>query len=423
MIVTDVRAETRNGEMELSATVRFEAPAEEDFRVYFRWPEAYGCPETIGDPFLAGLIVPAMACGERLHVEAPVSRALLTALRERITPVVRRWGWDDDRVEVTAQETGAATDAHGPAGLPPTAMGSNAPSGPLTCFFSAGVDSWYSLMRHADEVSHLLLMHGFEVDTTDTQAWETAHAHIRSIAEELGKPLVVITTNIGEISVSNAKKRMQAQGRPEEYLHFRRYSGSMQVAVALCLQQTLQRFMVPTTWPWEFLEQRGSHPLLEPNWSTSAARFALDGGEADRIDKVRWLFEHAPDALRRVRVCFLTEHGELNCGHCSKCLRTMLELRIVGASALIQSFDAELDMHNVRMTRFPGRTPYFWPKLLEEAERVEDHEVAEAIRTAFGRRFYWPRVRRAAARWLHQRWLSAPGRRFTLRALGRLPRA
>ncbi|MHC4845337.1 MAG: hypothetical protein ACYTCU_04155 [Planctomycetota bacterium] len=414
---------TRDGEVELTASVRFEAPAEERFTAFFRWPEAYGCPETIGDPFLAGLIVPAMSCGERLAIEAPVSRALLAALRTRILPVVRRWGWDDDRIEVTTQETGETAGAIGPTGLAPAALGSDAPDGPLTCFFSAGVDSWYSLMRHVDEVSHLLLMHGFEVNTEDARAWETAHAHIRSIAEDLGKTLVVITTNVGEVSVSNAKKRMQAQGRPEEYLHFRRYSGSMQVAVALCLQQQLHRFMVPTTWPWEFLEQRGSHPLLEPQWSTTAARFALDGGEADRIDKVRWLFEHAPDALRRLRVCFLTEHGEVNCGKCSKCLRTMLEMRVVGAADLVQSFEAELDMHNVRMTSFPGRNPYFWPKLLEEAERIGDHEVAEAVHTAFGRRFYWPRVRRLVGRWLRQRWLSAPGRRFTLRMLGRLPRS
>jgi len=423
MIVTDVAARTQGGEVELTATVRFEAPAEESFGVYFRWPEAYGCPETIGDPFLAGLIVPAMACGERLAIEAPVSRALLTALRTRITPVVRRWGWDDDRVEVSAQETGDEADAIGTAGLPPAAMGSDARDGPLTCFFSAGVDSWYSLMQHVDEVSHLLLMHGFEVNTEDALAWDTSHAHIRAIAEDLGKTLVVITTNIGEVAVSNAKKRMEAQGRPEEYLHFRRYSGSMQVAVALCLQQELHRFMVPTTWPWEFLEQRGSHPLLEPNWSTDAVRLALDGGEADRIDKVRWLFEHAPDALRRVRVCFLTEHGELNCGACAKCLRTMVEMRLVGATNLIRSFDAELDLHNVRMAAIPSGNPYFWPKLLAEARRVGDRDVVEAGEVLFGKRFYWPRARRNAARWLHQRWLSAPGRRFTLRMLGRLPRS
>jgi hypothetical protein len=81
MIVADVKVSRQDGAIELAAMLHFEEPAGERTRIFFRWPEAYGCPEATGDPFLAGLVVPAMACGERLHIDAPVSADLMSALR------------------------------------------------------------------------------------------------------------------------------------------------------------------------------------------------------------------------------------------------------------------------------------------------------------------------------------------------------
>ena len=42
---------------------------------------------------------------------------------------------------------------------------------------------------------------------------------------------------------------------------------------------------------------------MEPNWSTPATTFELDGCEAGRLDKIHWLAAEAPRIFERLRVC------------------------------------------------------------------------------------------------------------------------
>jgi len=408
MIVDELRAEVVEGQHQLSADVTFEDAPRRTERVWFRWPEAYGRPETTGDPFLAGLVIAAMALRERLHVEAPVSRALLAALRERLTPVMRRWGWDEARVHVTAIETDPA----------PVQAGAE-----RACFFSGGVDSYHSFLRNRDETTHLLLMRGFEVSVDDDIRWGTALSHVRAIAEEHGKTLVSVASNLGSVGANTTTRRLEEQGRPVLEYHRRRYSGTQLVAFAQCLQQRVHRFIVPSSLPWEWLMPHGTHPLIEPAWSTGAAAFDLDGLESDRIGKVRWLCEHAPDAVGKLRVCYRTEHGELNCGRCPKCLLTRIHLELLGHSHLADSFGHELDLRDVRRVSKEGRGPYQWPPTLEEAERLGRRDITRAMRVGMRLDFSWYQFWQENGPRLRQAWLSAPGRRFTLRLLGKLPPA
>jgi hypothetical protein len=406
MIVDGLRTDIVDGQHELSADVTFEDEPRRTERVWFRWPEAYGRPETIGDPFLAGLVISAMALRERLHVEAPVSRALLVALRERLTPVMRRWGWDEAAVPVTAIETDPATVE---------------PGDEQACFFSAGVDSFHSFLSNRDETTHLLLMRGFEVSVDDDVTWRAARSHVADIAEQHGKTLVSIASNLGRIGANITIGRLEAQGRPVLEYHRRRYSGTQLVAFAQCLQQRVHRFIVPSSLPWEWLMPHGTHPLIEPAWSTAAAAFDLDGLETDRIGKVRWLCENAPDAVGKLRVCYGTEHGELNCGRCPKCLLTRIHLDLLGHADLAVSFDRELDLRAVRRVSKENRGPYQWPPTLAEAERLGRREIARAMRVGMRLDFSWYQFWQKNGPRLRQAWLSAPGRRFTLRLLGKLP--
>ena len=100
MLVTNLQSERLDDRHGLSADVVFEAEPRETHRVWFRWPEEYGAHETPGDPYLAGLVVSAMACRERLHIDAPTSHDLLAA---RHDPCFDACGpiSDDDEAVVT----------------------------------------------------------------------------------------------------------------------------------------------------------------------------------------------------------------------------------------------------------------------------------------------------------------------------------
>ena len=78
------------------------------------------------------------------------------------------------------------------------------------------------------------------------------------------------------------------------------------------------------------LSPLGSHPLTDPLWSNEAVELVHDGCEARRTDKIARIAA-SEAALANLRVCF--EDMNVNCGHCTKCLRTMVPLALLDAKA------------------------------------------------------------------------------------------
>jgi len=75
----------------------------------------------------------------------------------------------------------------------------------------------------------------------------------------------------------------------------------------------------------------GSHPLLDPHYSSANLTVHHDGTRLTRLEKVRLLADW-PEVLPLLNVCssFTAPEVGMNCGRCEKCMRTMLELLICG---------------------------------------------------------------------------------------------
>jgi len=91
----------------------------------------------------------------------------------------------------------------------------------------------------------------------------------------------------------------------------------------------------------------GSHPLLDPLWSTESVGIVNDGAEATRIQKIQWQIARSDVALRHLRVCWENQDSDYNCGRCEKCIRTMVNLEIAGVLKQCLSFDRPLDYRDV----------------------------------------------------------------------------
>ena len=57
-----------------------------------------------------------------------------------------------------------------------------------------------------------------------------------------------------------------------------------------------------------------------------------------RYEKFQKFLQWNDDYLPILQVCNVAERGSLNCGHCSKCLRTMAMLDITGFSGKAKTF-------------------------------------------------------------------------------------
>jgi hypothetical protein len=97
---------------------------------------------------------------------------------------------------------------------------------------------------------------------------------------------------------------------------------------------------------------RGSHPQLDPLWSTERVEVVHDYAELDRAGKLAAIVRDRPGLLEHLHVCFTPDSAE-NCGRCAKCLLTMACLQAAGAGGLPSAFPGELDLDALRKLSFP----------------------------------------------------------------------
>jgi len=330
------------------------------------------------DAAVAAGWLPAMARREPLTVTAPVSPRLCRGA-ERIADVLLTWdralhpgaGWYG-RVALEAQPGDP-----GPA--PPAGDGRR-----VACFFSGGVDSFHTVLRRWEEIDELVFVHGFDLaDQRD----ETLNRHVSQrlydAAEHLGLRLVELQCDL--VAFGNAAG-----------VGWDDYHGAAMAAVAHLLAPRYSKLYVPATTTYDQLYPLGSHPLLDPLWSSERVELVHDGADATRVEKLRLIAEH-PAALRHLRVCFENRDGAYNCGVCEKCVRTAVGIRIAGVEGRFETLPspslrqiAAVDIHGL------GNT---WRSYLDELEHAgANPRLQWAIRAALARHDL--RARPLIGRWV-----------------------
>jgi hypothetical protein len=228
----------------------------------------------------------------------------------------------------------------------PSSGGAPAGNG-VSQFFSGGVDSFYSLIQHRGEVENLVLIHGFDIPLADTRNFALAEEQAREVARLFGKRLIVVRTNLH-------------REQPSVPGGWAMYHGAVLAAISHALAPNHRKIYIASTCSYADLQPWGSHPLLDPLWSTDAVEVIHDGGET-RLNKLRVIAQF-PEALARLRVCW-ENLGDYNCGLCPKCVRTMLGLRALGFHRCA-AFPDTLTPELVRQQEILARSLKVWREML-----------------------------------------------------------
>jgi hypothetical protein len=232
-------------------------------------------------------------------------------------------------------------------------------------FFSAGVDSFYTVLKHRDEITKLIFVHGFDLKLDATALRAKVVKSIRAAAAELKKPLIEVETNIRELL--------------GPYVLWDLAHGAAMASVALLLSPQFHKVYFAATHTYSELIPLGSHPLLDPLWGTENLAIVHDGCEATRVVKVARIAE-SETALRYLRVCWKNTNGAYNCGRCEKCLRTMIALRLAGKLEQCATFDRPLDLDAVAHMEIPNESRRL--HVLQNLEEVESRGDAPALAQA-----------------------------------------
>ena len=347
-------ARPRQNGLRVSARMTFRGETDDIFFAGSRGPLA-----AAAEAWAAVALLPAMVHGSEVRVDGPLSPRLEASL-SNVQEQFHSWESWMQIVPVKGDPPRTTTRAAGGVG----------------CFFSGGLDSFYTVLKHRAEITELVFVHGFDIALDNRDLRQKVVGALRRAAAELDKPLLEVETNLRDFT--------------DRYFNWGAGHLAGQAAVAYVLAPRFEKIYVPATHPEEYYADSsiasGSHPSLVSLWSTEQIELEQDGGEAGRVAKARAIAEHDV-ALKTLRVCWWNPGGAYNCCRCEKCLLTMVALRAVGVLERCKTFPDELSLSRVANLSLGYDSSRFFMqenlRALEESGR--DSELATAVRTALER--------------------------------------
>jgi hypothetical protein len=324
MKIENLRSEKHGNRRRVAATVIWEDCDRPVQELYFETDEAFA-EDLSCNPhaFLVASVVPAMHYGEqRVFVDAEVCPELRVGL---ITAMswIRHWYYKHNHKIVRIE---ARTQSDIPTSPTPQRAG---------FFFSGGIDSFATLRanrpnfppEHPWSIKDGLLVYGLELDKPE--AFEHVVHSLSGVAQEAGITFIPVYTNI-------YLNYRQEDAVNEFSFWIDEFEGAALAAVAHAFSRRLSVVSIASTDDISSLalinrqnfKPHGSHPLLDPNYSSSDLRIRHDGIELSNFTKTK-LIANWDLALQHLRVCNKYKHYRpdmLNCGRCEKCVKTMLAL-------------------------------------------------------------------------------------------------
>jgi len=325
-----------------------------DEEIWFRSQRPFSDSGLAPLAFLALALLPAMRLGVRLKVDAAVPREVLEGI-ERLQAIRSQWHEELRPVEVVAESQSS----------PVSGNGSQKADG-FGFFFTGGVDSFHTYIRHRDAITYALYLHGADILLSEEEHRTVVAEKLSDAAGEMGVKFIEVESNMRDFS-----DRYCCWGKE--------FHGVGLVATAMLFAGEIGKVAIASSDPFYRAPPWGSHALTDSLWSTDRLEIVHDGIESQRYEKVVAISK-SDLALKYLRVCGCNEPGVYNCCRCEKCLRTMVSLRLAGALDRCPAFHEPLDLARVaalRLTRASEREEWYWNQLALRA--IDDPECAEAM--------------------------------------------
>ena len=270
------------------------------------------------DAILAASLLARMKTGR--HFPRPLHLDPLLASRlDTIQSLAKNWFTEITPTEIDVREE------------PPK----DRPEDPgIGVFFTGGVDSFYTLIENLETITHLVYVHGFDIKLEDTALFRRVKDQIEDIGASLGIQTIFVSTNLRD--------------HLDQYLNWGGEAhGAALAAVGHLLRSTLEKIYIPASFHVESLFPWGSHPDLDPLWSSRAVAFIHHGADARRTEKMGRIAGN-PVVRKRLRVCYTNPRGKYNCCRCEKCVRTMLAAEALGELNNMTTFPRKLTKEAVK---------------------------------------------------------------------------
>lgn len=368
MIISNLRLTEDGKHTRAEASITWEEADRRQKEIYIETENAFAGDITCHPhAFLVGCFIPAMHLGEkRILIEGDICPTLREGLK---TAMAILKNWSGGGLKPLSIEAGTMSAAQYP-GKPRQAA----------LFMSGGIDSLFALRinrkdypeTHPGFIKDCLLVHGFDIGGVVERGmkypvFERAKKVMAAVAEDTDVALIPVYTNIRHLC-------------DDRDLWLTKFFGSVLAAVAHAFDSRINLAYIGSSYDLPNLTPCGSHPLLDPEYSSYDLKIRHRDVEVSRIDKIRSIADW-DIALDNLRVCLANVKERLNCGKCEKCVRTMLGLEAVGVLDKISSFQEKqvspdlLDNFSITIRH----REHFYRELIEPLIECGRGDLAEVI--------------------------------------------
>lgn len=299
----------------------------------------------------------AVSSGEDIVLSLPVDPRLL----ENVRGLMRFW--HAARPDLRPVHVDAPADTS-----------SREPGHRLGMFFSGGIDSTFTLLRHdhvasgcgSGIVDDLIFVAGLDVPISNPAEVQLAEERLGRVAAAHGKNLIRIDTNL---------KQLDTPFLTDWLLFY----GCALGAVGHLLPGRFAEIIISAGLCYGDGPITGSHPIAVPLLGSRQLRFVLDGASITRLEKTQQVAA-AGDPLKSVRVCWESARHD-NCSRCHKCLLTMVTLDLAGLRGKAECFDwSSYQVHDLRAFYLEtDANVIFFREVLADAERRGRSDVVEVL--------------------------------------------
>lgn len=382
------------------ATVIWEDTDRPEQKIFFETEEEFA-PYLACNPhaFLIAGILPAMRNGER---RIAINEQICPELRNGLETVMRwicTWYGPPRKLVKIEARTGAS--------IPASKGGARA-----GVFLSGGLDSLAILranridfpLEHPKSIQTGLLVHGFDIGAfehgeRELARFELALRVLKPVAEDAQVMLIPLYTNVRHLEDS------------VDFWMYEFHAAALSSVAHACAPR-LSSVAISSTATIEELHAWGSHPLIDPNYSSADLQIRHEGLQLSRLDKAR-LVAGWDTALQNVRVCWQNPLDNINCGRCEKCVLTMTEFLIAGKLGQTRAFPLD-DVSPDLIANMSSSAPHVdsqWLDLigpLREMGRLDLVEAIEEKSARYHKQLAWEQERdwKGAVKRFDRKWLG-----------------
>ena len=318
MRIENLRKERNKQLTRVAATLIWENRVRPPQEIYFETTEKFASDISCNPHgFLIASVLPAMYFGEQ---SVTIDAEICPDLKDGLLTVMHQFHhWFGTRCQPIQIE--AKTKASLPNTQTPARTG---------LFFSGGIDAWANLRmnrlqiptEYPSSIKDCLVIDGLTKSSRDY--FETAVSSFSAVSEEMGVTIIPVYTNIYS----------HLMDIDRNYRFWKDvFNGAALAAVAHTFSSRLTAASISSGEDIPNLIPLGSHPFIDPHYSSYDLKISHDGIKLSRLKKTE-LVADWDVAFQNLTVCNMAEKppGRLNCGRCEKCIRTMTTLVALGKS-------------------------------------------------------------------------------------------